>query len=324
MSNQDKIKILRKIFGSSRRVGAEHLFYCPKCNHHKAKLSINVDKNKFKCWICEYSGSNLYRLVRTYGDFYDKKEWKSFDNRYDLDKFDNLINDLLVDQIKEAKVKQTTLLPKEFISLANKGLPISASPARKFLKQRGVTSKDILYWKIGYCHFGPYKNRIVVPSFNEDGNVNYFVARTYVDDWKKYMNPNLPKSDIVFNHLYLDFDKDLIITEGIFDAIIAGPNSIPILGSTLKKDSQLFKHIVDNDTPVYIALDPDAEKKALFLIKELLKYDVELYKINIAPFNDVGEMSKEEFQKRKQEASPVNLENYLMYEIFNVDNYFNF
>ena len=324
MSNQDKIQILRKIFGSSRQTGNEHLFHCPKCNHHKAKLSINVEKNKFKCWICEYSGSNLYRLIRTYGDFHDKRDWKSLDESYDLEKFDNLINDLLFDKHIDDNVKQTTSLPNEFVSLANKDLPRSSSPARKFLKKRGITDKDILYWKIGYCSSGPYKDRVVIPSFNDDGNVNYFVARTYVDDWKKYMNPNMPKSDMIFNHLYLDFDKELILTEGVFDAIVAGPNSIPILGSTLKKDSFLFKEIVRNDTPVYIALDPDAEKKALFLIKELLKYDVELYKIDINPYSDVGEMSKEEFQTRKAKANPVNSQNYLIYEIFNVDNYFNF
>ena len=61
--------------------------------------------------------------------------------------------------------------------------------------------------------------------------------------------------DIIFNELYLDFDQDLVIVEGAFDAVIAGPNAVPILGSTLRENSKLFQLIVKNDTPIYIGND---------------------------------------------------------------------
>jgi len=118
--------------------------------------------------------------------------------------------------------------------------------------------------------------------------------------------------DEVFNHLYVDWDADLIIVEGVFDALVSGPNTVPILGSTLKEDSQLFQEIVRNDTPIYLALDPDAEKKAMRLIKKLLEYDVEVYKIDITPFSDVGEMSKDVFEQRKKDAARMNTSNYLL------------
>ena len=63
--------------------------------------------------------------------------------------------------------------------------------------------------------------------------------------------------------------------------------------------------MVENDTPVYLALDSDAEKKALEIIKQFLEYDVELYKVDINPFSDVGEMTKQEFLERKSSAVPV-------------------
>jgi DNA primase len=218
----------------------------------------------------------------------------------------------------EEEEKETpclTPLPKEFNSLANKNLPYSALPALRYLKDRGITKKDIIYWKIGYCSEGEYKNRIVVPSFNLDGHANFFVARTYTDGWPKYMSPQTRRSNLVFNKLFLDFQSDMTITEGVFDAIVAGPNAVPILGSNLKENSTLFQEIIKNDTPVYIALDIDAEKKAMKLIENFLKYDIELYKINIAPYNDLGEMNKEEFLRRKKEASFLTSENYLSYKI---------
>jgi hypothetical protein len=37
----------------------------------------------------------------------------------------------------------------------------------------------------------------------------------------------------------------------------------------------------------------------------LLLYGIEVYKIDVSGYKDVGEMSKEEFQKRKLEAKPI-------------------
>ena len=87
------------------------------------------------------------------------------------------------------------------------------------------------------------------------------------------------------------------------------------MGSTISEKSKVFKEIVKNDTPIYLALDADAEKKSLFLIKQLLEYSVELYKIEISPFSDVGEMSRDEFNIRKEKAKPIDAEAYLNHSI---------
>ena len=76
--------------------------------------------------------------------------------------------------------------------------------------------------------------------------------------------------------------------------------------------------IVENDTPIYIALDPDVEVKALKLISKLIEYDVEVYKVDINPYDDVGEMSKEEYQKRKSEATLMNSNSYLDYAVASI------
>ena len=174
---------------------------------------------------------------------------------------------------------------------------------------RGVTMKDILKWKIGYCSSGDYAGRVIVPSFDNDGDVNYFVGRSYDGNWKKYMNPQASRN-MVFNDLYVDWESDLSIVEGVFDAIVAG-NAVPILGSSLRDDSDLIMNIVRNDTPVYIALDPDAEKKAMKIIKKLLTFGVELYKVDILPYSDVGDMSKVEYQRRKDRAKLMTQDTFL-------------
>ena len=304
----EKLQILKGIFGNYYNTNDEHLFYCPKCKHHKRKLSVNVEKDAFKCWICDYHGRSLRRLVRKFADFRTLQKWDKLDGREDVTKFDDIFS-----EDNEIEEIQRIDLPKEFTSLANDDLPLAMTPALNYLENRGVTKQDILHWKIGCCVGGDYNNRVIILSFDEDGYVNYFVGRTFNGSWRKYLNPPASKN-IIFNELYLDFDKDLVIVEGIFDAMIAGPNSVPILGSTLRENSKLFQQIVKNDTPVYIGLDIDAEKKTKKIIKDLLNYGIEVYKIDTSGFEDIGSMSKEEFQKRKNEAVLYESNDYLLYE----------
>lgn len=305
MHETEKIKILKDIFGSFHKSGEEYLFHCKKCNHDKRKLSINFDKNVWKCWICDYRGNNLSRLVKRYGSFLQRQEWEKFSATIDLN---SSLEDLF--GIEDEKEEEVILsLPKEFISLASSNATLSSLEPRKYLSSRGVTKADILKWKIGYCPKGDYKGRVIIPSFNEDGKVNYFIARSYGKEWPSYKNPNVSK-DIVFNQLYVDFKNDLVLVEGVFDAINA-ENAVPILGSSLREDSKLFQEIVKWDTTVYVALDPDAETKAMKLIKNLLLYGVEVYKIDVTGYKDVGEMSKEDFKKRKKEAKIITNDEYL-------------
>ena len=96
--------------------------------------------------------------------------------------------------------------------------------------------------------------------------------------------------------------------------MIAGPNSVPILGSTLRENSKLFQQIVKNDTPVYVGLDIDAEAKSKKIIKDLLNYGIEIYKIDTSDYDDIGSMTKNEFLKRKNQAVLYDPNDYLLYE----------
>ena len=301
-----KFKIISAILGDSYASNNEHLFACPYCKHYKKKLSVNIEKNVYKCWICETIGRDIRRLVRRFGDFNQLQEWDKLTNRININEFD----DLFAEERRDPKVSEYLGLPSGFISLNNKP-SLSATPALNYLKKRGILNKDALYWKMGYCMDGRYTNRIIIPSFNENGDLNYFVARSFSSDPRKYLNPPVSK-DVVFNELYLEWDTDLVITEGIFDAIIAGPNAVPLLGSTLHPNSKLFMKIVQNDTPVFLALDPDADKKEERIIKLFLTYGLEVYKIDINGYEDVSEMGREEFLKRKENAVLVQETDYLL------------
>ena len=232
----EKLKILKKALGNPWSNGHEHLFHCPKCNHHKRKMSINIDKDVFKCWICDYSGTKISELLRKFAsNLYS--EWKQISGEVDLAKYD-----IIFSESPEAET-QTVDLPDSFKTLTGAKTSLKQKPLN-YLYSRGLTDFDILFWKIGFCDFGEYRGRIIVPSFDLEGNVNYFIARTYMDDWAKYKNPPASKN-VIFNDLNINWNDDILLVEGVFDAIRC-KNAIPLLGSTLKESSKLFEKICDN------------------------------------------------------------------------------
>ena len=300
-----KKKILDEVLGRPYKQGKEYLYPSRCCGHHKPKLSINFEKNAAKCWACDWRTKNLRRIVRRWGDISHINRWKDFDADIELGDLDNLF-------AKEIENPQRIDLPNEFKTLTGRSHPPSSRMVFNYLRKRGVTDKDILYWKIGYCGSGDYKNRVILPSFDEDGYCNFFTSRTYDPNvWPPYLNGPGNK-DIIFNELLVDWEREVTLVEGVFDAIVAGENSIPLLGSTLREDSKLFRKIVKNDTPVLLGLDADAQKKAMRLVKALLAYDIEVRMMDTSGYKDIGEMSREVFQQRKEDAPFIDSDAYLL------------
>jgi len=302
----NKLKILTEVLGSYRRSNDEFLFHCPYCNHHKKKMSVNFSVNAFKCWVCDQRGKNIYRLVRKFGNYKQRQQYLELIGRLDLSEFDKIVN-----EINEVEERQVIDLPSEFVSLCNKHLPLESKRPLDYLRSRGIGRNEILRWKIGYCEKGKYGGRIIIPSFNSDGDVNYFIARSYVGHNRRYLNPPCGR-DIIFNELSVDWDEPTVLVEGVLDAIVAGDNAVPILGSTLRKESRLFQAIAAHDTPVYLALDPDAEKKAKWIIKSMLQYDVEIHKVPIDDYEDIGSMSPETFRQKLDCAEEIDGEMYFL------------
>jgi len=308
----DKMKILKDVLGRSRKSNQEHLFYCPYCNHHKMKFSVNIDKNVYKCWVCDKRGTDIYQVIRKHGTFSQVQQWRALSGKVEITEFDNLFEE------KEKPAEQTIRLPDCFQPIAN-GVDIRAKSAINYLIKRGVTSEDILRWKIGYCDEGEYKGRIIVPSFGLSGYANFFIARTYNRNWMKYKNPRTNK-DIIFNELYLDWDKDIILVEGVFDAIRAHTigTAIPLVGSTLRENSKLFQALVRHNQRVYVALDDDARAKASTIINKLIDYDIQTYSLDTSGYEDIAEMPRDVLMARKEQADRMSSDNHLFQKLMNL------
>ena len=310
MSERKKKFILKGILGDYSQSSNETLFHCPFCNHHKKKLSINLNKNAWKCWVCDTSGKKIFSLIRRFGDQKDISEWLKLDKTIKIDNFDQRILEMFSNK---GEKKVALELPNDYLFLGRKDLSNSYA-AINYLKRRGIGPQEIRKYKIGFCPYGEYENRIIIPSFDEQGDCNFFIARAYYDDSYKYKNPPIAKSKMIFNELLINFEKPVIIVEGVFDAIRAGNNAIPLLGSTLSKKSLLRKRVVENNTVVYLALDADAVKKQNQIIKNLLKDNIKIFVIDTKGYEDIAEMPKSVFEDRKNNATEVNSDFFLINE----------
>ena len=103
----------------------------------------------------------------------------------------------------------------------------------------------------------------------------------------------------------MDWSSDIVLVEGIFDAIVAGRNAVPILGSTLNQHSVLLRKIVKEDAGVYVALDPDAKKKSMKIAKKLYEYCINV-KLSMNEEKDFGDMTPEEVRYFIANAKPYN------------------
>lgn len=302
---QEKVNILKKAFGSYRVSSSELLFHCPKCNHEKPKMSINVGKDAFKCWICDYSGNKISYLISKYAPEH-YASWSELVDEIDLSEYEFIFSE------KPSIPNIDLELPREFKTLTGKKHGSKNRPLN-YLYDRGLTDNDILKWKIGFCDYGEYAGRIIVPSFDSNGNLNYFVARSYTDDWMKYKNPKASKN-IIFNDLNINWNKNVVLVEGVFDAI-KHENCIPLLGSSLREEHVLFEKICKNKKEVFLALDADAKQKELYISRKLEQYGVLARSVSVLPYSDAGEIPAKEFRDRKLKAEIISEFDYIKHKL---------
>jgi len=295
MVNELLINLVNSVLGVGKRTSkGNQAYHCPFCNHHKPKLEINFTENKeginpWNCWVCNTKGKKLYYLFKKL-----KASPEKFQELGKLTKTNIKVDDIIV----EEKIE----LPKEFKSIINNN-DIIAKKAYKYLKERNVTNEDIIKYNIGYCAFGKYKNMVIIPSYDENGELNYFISRSFEKDaFIKYRNPDCSR-DIIAFELFINWSSPLILCEGAFDALAIKRNAIPLLGKNLQKT--LLKKIITSEVEkIYIALDTDAIRQALQHCEYLMNQGKKVYLVELEG-KDPSEMGFSYFTKLIQNTLPL-------------------
>lgn len=266
------IEILEDILGDYRMhndAKGQISFDCPVCSHEikglddtdgKGNLEVNYKYGVYKCWSCGESHDthgSLYKLIKKYGS---KKQVQEYE----------WLRPEEVD-LGTKNVKKLYGLPKEFISfnLASAGLKLTHYYRRAYdyIKSRNITDDMVKKYNIGFAYTGFYENRIIIPSYDSENKLNYFVARSYETRPKmKYKNPDVQKENIIFNENLINWDETVYLVEGAFDSIFV-PNSIAMLGKFMSE--HLYSVLYKKAKSVVIVLDGDAWEDAQKLYNKL-------------------------------------------------------
>jgi hypothetical protein len=259
-------------------------------------------ENPWHCWVCDKKGKKLYQLFKAV-----EVPPETMAELKAIVKY--------VGPETDVQVETKVTLPKEFKPLINiQKSNIMGRHALAYIKSRGITEEDILKYGIGYCETGRYANMVIVPSFDERGNINYFTGRSFEKDPSvKYRNPSVSR-DIIPFELFINWELPLILCEGPFDAISIKRNVIPLLGKNIQ--TKLMKKIVMSSVEkIYIALDKDAQKQALDFCEKLMQEGKEVYLVDMQD-KDPSEMGFNNFTKLIQETYPLTFSGLLEKKLF--------
>ena len=296
---------IENILGKShKRARENYAFHCPFCNHRKPKLEINMatneqGQNPWECWVCQTRGRTIRSLL---------KQLKTpRDQAIEILKY--------VPKGSEIEYKGLSIieLPKEYQPLHTaSSTSIVADIVKNYLYERGLTDNDFVKYSIGYATSGEYGGRVIIPSYSASNQLNYYVARSYDGNYFKYKNPEASK-DIIFFENLINWNAPIILCEGVFDAIAIRRNAIPILGKSIS--TSLYKKILTAPLKdIYIALDTDAQDRALEIAEKFLNLGKKVYLVEL-PDKDPSQMGFVAFTKLIQQAEELDLSKLMLHKL---------
>lgn len=279
---------------------------CPTHGTSKRKLEVDIitdseGNNRWACWVCGNKGRTIRSLFRKIGATASQ-----------LKDLANII--VRTDREDQDTTQFDGILPAEYKSLLDvKKSDILAKHALLYLKKRGVTEQDIVKYQMGYCEEGPYGERIIMPSFDAAGKINFFVGRSFDPEVRlKYKYPQASR-DIIPFEMYINWDVPVVLCEGGFDMLAIKRNAIPLLGKSITP--KLMKKLVESRIQkVYIALDKDAIAMALKHCETLINLGKKVFLVEMDD-KDPSSMGFKSFLSLIQQVEPLSINKLLKYKM---------
>lgn len=316
ISLRERLRLLQKAFGKCMLAndGVNVSMKCvnPSCGSRsdpsKLKLTVRLDDERYHCWVCDLKGRRVLHLFYKYAPSYA-------DSAKEL--FIKDVKSLKQDEDKQEEIK----LPNGFSFLANslQSRDPDIRAVLRYLSSRNISERDLWRYRLGTTKSGRTRRRVIFPSLSDDGDLNYWVARTIDKDKNpKYLNSKTIKKDVIFNEIDLDFRKKMTLVEGPFDLIKCDDNATCLLGSALNPSYALFQEIARFRTPIVLALDSDMPDKTQKIASLLYGVGCDVEILQLGKFSDVGEMSKNEFLSLKNSAKIWNPMDSLLQKISSI------
>ena len=289
---------------------------CPFCADDKFHGYVNVERNLFKCWKCRWSHKPMGEATTAYyflkeahgissGEILNilKADYSVLES-YGLkpllesleDFFDGREGFFAEHQFAEPQIMH---LPKDSHPISPHGISLLNKMAWKYLEQRFHNPFDIYRkYNLHYCSSGQYFGHIIIPVY-EWGELVWYQGRVFFPRNKdpKYMSPSSTTKP-VFN---IDTkEKDVILVEGVFDAMTLGDSALCPFGSSLsRRQLSMIREREFDSITIYFDNDYSGINGAIQAAKNFQSYTKQVmmvYGLEEDP-NSLGKRAWEEIQK---------------------------
>lgn len=303
--------ILVGLFGESKqgsfdKYTTQYQFNCPNCAEenggidNKYNLEVSFSLGKYHCWSCGIAG-RLSKLIKTYGGKSAHDDYIRIINEIKESKYYDL--ELFKDNC-ELFEEQFLKLPRTFEKINFD--KCSDKYLIQYLNKRKITQDIIDFYNIGFTGWDgedyPWRNRIIVPSYDYGGDLNYYVGRTYKPNDKrvKYRNCDFDKNNIILHEDKIKWDCDIYLVEGVFDCLYYY-NTISMMGKSIINGSALYSNLFRKaNANVVICLDGDTnidETKRIYKMLNTGRLYGKIKYIRLGtddlPWKDFGEIYEE-------------------------------
>ena len=284
------VDIIRDYVPLTQR-GKNYFGICPFHDDHNPSMSVSPEKGVYKCFVCGNAG-NVFNFVMEYEkvSFYEavkivadkigvsidistsKKENTKKSPLYDIYNiaykfYQNNLNTVYGKDAKKYLLNRK--IDEDVIKNFNIGLSLSDSELCNALKAKGFKDDDIVSSGVavqnGNSIYDIYKNRIMFPLYDLEGNVVGFSGRIYNQKSEsKYINTKeteiFKKGELLYNYHIAKKEarkeKNIIVVEGFMDVIrlstIGIVNVVATMGTAVTKyQLNLIQKLASNITLMF-------------------------------------------------------------------------
>lgn len=284
------VDIIRDYVPLTQR-GKNYFGICPFHDDHNPSMSVSPEKGVYKCFVCGNAG-NVFNFVMEYEkvSFYEavkivadkigvsidistsKKENTKKSPLYDIYNiaykfYQNNLNTVYGKDAKKYLLNRK--IDEDVIKNFNIGLSLSDSELCNALKAKGFKNDDIVSSGVavqnGNNIYDIYKNRIMFPLYDLEGNVVGFSGRIYNQKSEsKYINTKeteiFKKGELLYNYHIAKKEarkeKNIIVVEGFMDVIrlstIGIVNVVATMGTAVTKyQLNLIQKLAPNITLMF-------------------------------------------------------------------------
>jgi len=265
---------------SKNWIGIETCPFCGKENYHCA---INKFHKTFSCWIC--GRKSIFKYINKKLSISNKQIYSILCNY-------QFPNTHVVSNKESYSPTKSCTMPANI----DKRMKYRF---RDYLKQRGFPLKIIKKYSLKNTNSrGDFKHRLIFPFFVERELVT-FIGRSI--SVKSYKDCNINKSKVFPKGTLFNFDNlknrsNVLITEGVFDAIRIGDNCISTSGTNYSND-QIRLLLKKEPDRVFICYDNEveAQEKAQSLAGKISLFVNHVEVIRLPEeINDVGELTNDQ------------------------------